>query len=123
VDWRDQLRWLIDAFARERVEKRDTGSAKRTRITTIVLTAVGFLGELRPFLAIALGLKARGHEVIVAASACYQEKVKLLRLGFRAIWPDSALVNDVARMRRFLDQRWGTIGRLREYVLPVLREF
>ncbi len=54
----------------------------------VVLTAVGSLGDLHPYIAIALGLKARGHEAVVATSACYREKVEALayllqlRLGF-----------------------------------------
>ncbi len=34
----------------------------------IVLTAVDSLGDLHPYIAIALGLKARGHEAVVATN-------------------------------------------------------
>lgn len=50
---------------------RSSGKARR-----IVLTAVGSLGDLHPYIAIALGLKSRGHEAIVAASECYRNKVE-----------------------------------------------
>ena len=33
----------------------------------IVLTEFGTLGDLHPFLAIALGLRKRGHQVIIAS--------------------------------------------------------
>jgi UDP:flavonoid glycosyltransferase YjiC (YdhE family) len=87
-----------------------------------VLTAVGSLGDLHPYLAIALGLKARGHEAIVATSACYRQKIEALGLGFRVVRPDSDFVADPAVMRRFMHLRWGTIRVLREFILPLLRD-
>ena len=88
----------------------------------IVLTAVGSLGDLHPYIAIALGLKARGHEAVVATGACYQKKVEALGLGFRAVRPDSIFVTDPAVMPRFMHPRWGTFRVLRELILPALRE-
>ena len=40
----------------------------------IVLTAVGSLGDLYPYLAIGVGLRARGHETVIATSECYRPK-------------------------------------------------
>ncbi len=94
----------------------------RGRPRRIVLTATGSLGDLHPYIAIALGLKARGHEAILATSACYQKKVEALGLGYRTLRPDSALIADPAVMPRFMHSRWGTIRCIREWILPVLRE-
>src|SRR3954464_15745832 len=88
----------------------------------IVLTAVGSLGDLHPYIAIALGLKARGHEAIVATSGCYRQKVEALDLGFRPMRPDFALVTDPTVMPRFMHPRWGTIRVIRELTLPHLRD-
>ncbi len=66
----------------------------RDRPRRIVLTATGSLGDLHPYIAIALGLKARGHEAILATSACYQKKVEALGLGFRPVRPDFIFVTD-----------------------------
>jgi UDP:flavonoid glycosyltransferase YjiC (YdhE family) len=88
----------------------------------IVLTAVGSLGDLHPYLAIAVGLKERGHEAIVATSACYRRKVEALGLCHRTIRPDSDCVTDPAVMRRFMDLRWGTFRCLREFIVPALVE-
>ncbi len=88
----------------------------------IVLTAVGSLGDLHPYVAIALGLKERGHEAIIATSACYQNKVEALGLGFRPVRPDFIFVTNPAVMPRFMHPRWGTFRVLRELILPVLRE-
>jgi UDP:flavonoid glycosyltransferase YjiC (YdhE family) len=88
----------------------------------ILLTTIGSLGDLHPYIALALGLRARGHEAIVASSACYRRRIEALGLGYRPIRPDSAIVFDPAGMRRFMELRWGTIRCLRDFILPVLRE-
>ncbi|MFO0891086.1 MAG: glycosyltransferase [Isosphaeraceae bacterium] len=88
----------------------------------VLLTAVGSLGDLHPYIAIALGLKARGHEAIVATSACYRQKVEALGLGYRVLRPDSPSVTDPVVMPHFMHPRWGTARSIREYLLPVLRE-
>jgi rhamnosyltransferase subunit B len=54
----------------------------------IVLTTVGSLGDLHPYVAIALGLQARGREAILATGACYRRKIEALGIGFRAVRPD-----------------------------------
>jgi rhamnosyltransferase subunit B len=88
----------------------------------IVLTALGSLGDLHPYVAIALGLQARGHDVILATSECYRRKIEALGLGFRAVRPDSDWVTDPDVMRRLMDPRTGTVRAVREVLLPVLRE-
>jgi rhamnosyltransferase subunit B len=93
------------------------GSGKR-----VVITAVGSLGDLHPYLAIALGLQARGHEAIIATSECYRQKVLALGLGFRPLRPDSEVVGNPDMMRRFMDPRRGTERVLRKWIMPVIRE-
>jgi UDP:flavonoid glycosyltransferase YjiC (YdhE family) len=80
------------------------------------------LGDLHPYVAIALGLRARGHEAVLATSECYRRKIEALEIGFRAVRPDSDWVADPEVMRRVTDLRWGTMRVLREVLLPVLRE-
>ena len=96
-----------------------SGAQKGKRI---VLTTFGSLGDLHPYVAIALGLKARGHEPVVATGECYRRKVEALGLGFRAVRPDAAIVSDRAAMRRFMSWRWGTFRVLRDYILPSIHE-
>ena len=60
----------------------------------IAVTTFGSLGDLHPYLALALGLRARGHDVIVATGECYRNKIGALGLGFAAVRPDSAWVTD-----------------------------
>jgi rhamnosyltransferase subunit B len=47
----------------------------------ILLTTTGSLGDLHPFLAIGLGLQARGHTVTIATSDLYRAKIE--QTGFR----------------------------------------
>jgi UDP:flavonoid glycosyltransferase YjiC (YdhE family) len=87
----------------------------------IVFTTLGSLGDLHPYLAIALGLKARGHEAIVATGDCYRAKIESLGLGYRPLRPGCAWVTDIKIMRRFM----GRLGLVRigtELVLPALRD-
>jgi hypothetical protein len=39
----------------------------------IDLTTFGSLGDLHPYIAVALGLQARGHEAVIATSAAYRQ--------------------------------------------------
>jgi rhamnosyltransferase subunit B len=93
-----------------------------SRRRRIVLTALGSLGDLHPYVAIALGLKARGHEAVLATSECYRSKIEALGLGFGPLRPNSDFVSDPDVMRWGMDPHWGTIWIIRELVLPALRQ-
>src|SRR5690348_7676326 len=54
----------------------------------IVFTPWGSLGDLHPYLAVALEMKRRGHDVLVATSNVYREKVEGEGLRFHAVRPD-----------------------------------
>jgi UDP:flavonoid glycosyltransferase YjiC (YdhE family) len=69
----------------------EPGAAVRKR--RIVLTTLGSPRDLHPYIAVALGLKARGHEAVIATSECYRQKVEALGLGFRAVRPDYPAVD------------------------------
>ncbi len=97
------------------------GSGVTHRGRRIVITTWGSLGDLLPYLAIGLGLKARGHDVILAAAECYRRKVEALGLGFRPVRPDCTWLADPDVLRRLSHPRWGLI-RVARTVLPALRE-
>jgi hypothetical protein len=65
----------------------------------VVVTTFGSLGDLHPYLALALGLRARGHDVVVATGKCYRDKIEALGLGFAPVRPDSDWVIDPEMMR------------------------
>jgi UDP:flavonoid glycosyltransferase YjiC (YdhE family) len=88
----------------------------------IVLAAFGSWGDVLPYTAIALGLKERGHQAILATSACYREKVEGLGIAFRTLRPDSDWVSNPQLMRRRSSLGLGLIRVATEWVLPPLRE-
>jgi UDP:flavonoid glycosyltransferase YjiC (YdhE family) len=57
----------------------DPANYRRRRI---VLTTFGSLGDLHPYIAVALGLRERGHEAIIATSGSYRQKVRRWASGF-----------------------------------------
>jgi UDP:flavonoid glycosyltransferase YjiC (YdhE family) len=99
----------------------DKTSAAHTR-RRIVVTTLGSLGDLHPYVAIALGMQERGHDVIVATGECYGPKIKALGLGFAAVRPNCDWVADAAVMRRIMQPQRGLERIMREVLLPVLRQ-
>ena len=87
----------------------------------IVVTTFGSLGDLHPYLALALGLRARGQDTVVATGERYRDKIEALGLGFAAVRPDSAWVTDPEKMRWFSHRQWGLI-RVAKMQLHWLRE-
>jgi len=54
----------------------------------IVLSTFGSFGDIHPYIAIALELKARGHSPVIATSEVYREKMDALGLELHAVRPD-----------------------------------
>jgi rhamnosyltransferase subunit B len=89
----------------------------------IVLTTFGSLGDLHPYIAIALGLQARGHEAILATSAYYGDKIKKLGIGFRPVRPDFPDVEKNPEiMSQIMDLRRGGEYVIRDMAMPVLAD-
>jgi rhamnosyltransferase subunit B len=100
--------------------EQDASAAKKR----IVLTTFGSHGDLHPYLAVALGLKARGHEPVMATCACYRQKVEAAGIGFHSVRPDVPgwPAVDPAFMQRIMDRRKGMERLFREMLMPALRE-
>ncbi|WP_051382823.1 glycosyltransferase [Gloeobacter kilaueensis] len=54
----------------------------------IVLVTYGSLGDLHSYLAVAIGLRERGHDVLLATSANYRLKVEGEGVAFHPLPPD-----------------------------------
>lgn len=54
----------------------------------IILSTFGSFGDIHPYIAIALELKARGHSPVIATSEVYREKMDVAGIEFRPIRPD-----------------------------------
>jgi len=78
----------------------------------IVLSTFGSFGDIHPYLAIALELKARGHSPVIATSEVYREKMDALGLEFRPVRPDMPSYDDTEELIRLsaelIDPKGGT---------------
>ena len=89
----------------------------------IVLTTFGTLGDVHPYIALALSLQARGHDVLIATSNYYRQKIEAHGLGFRPVRPDRPdLEADPNLARRVMDARKGGEYIIRNMMMSVLRE-
>lgn len=87
----------------------------------IVITTIGSYGDLHPYIALGLGLQSRGHDVAIATSESYRDKVVAGGLRFSPIRPnldDFGPFVEIAR--RVYDPRKGAEYIVRELLLPSL---
>ena len=104
-------------------QQRQAARTDAPRSARIVLTTFGSLGDLHPYIALALGLKQRGHDAIIATSPFYREKVEPLGIGFRPVRPDEPdWKADPTMMARIMDARGGTRVVLCELIMPAIRD-
>jgi rhamnosyltransferase subunit B len=87
----------------------------------IVISTIGSYGDLHPYIAVGRGLRARGHEVLIATSARYAANVERAGLKFHAVFPDFADLGDEEEIvRRVYHPRRGAETLVREVILPHL---
>lgn len=89
-------------------------------MSRIVLTTWGSLGDLHPMLALSLELRDRGHQIILATTESYRNKVESLGLEFRSIRPD--LPEDPQLISRMMDPKTGSKVVLKDTVLCNVRD-
>jgi len=87
----------------------------------IVLTTHGTLGDLHPFIAIALEMRKRGHHPVIATSEYHRRKIEAEGIEFHAVRPD-IFFHDKEHHRRLTEPRRGIECVIREFMLPVLRQ-
>ena len=86
----------------------------------IVLAAAGSFGDLFPTIGLAIGLRRRGHEPIVATSPHYRALVEGEHLSFHPVRPDLDPF-DASILARVMDPRHGSRAVVCELVMPALR--
>ena len=88
----------------------------------IVFATFGSLGDLHPYIAIALELKRRGHRPLVATTDYHQEAVESVGVEFAPIRPSAADMGDPAELvRKLFDPAKGPEYLIRELVMPHVR--
>ncbi|HEU5430826.1 MAG TPA: glycosyltransferase, partial [Thermomicrobiales bacterium] len=89
----------------------------------VVLATFGSPGDLNPYLAIALELRRRGHEAVIATSACYRHRVESLDLGFHPVRPDQDLATPDPDFVDRLRKNWRSPATVfQEMFWPALEE-
>jgi UDP:flavonoid glycosyltransferase YjiC (YdhE family) len=92
-------------------------------MSRIVLATAGSLGDLHPYLAVGIELKARGHDVVIATMESYRRKIQDENLGFAPVRPDIAPQEYSPEVyRKANDLRTGSTYMVREMVLPFVGE-
>jgi UDP:flavonoid glycosyltransferase YjiC (YdhE family) len=86
-------------------------------VKRILLATTGSLGDLHPILAIALGLKERGHAAVIATSNSYREKVLGTGLEFAPMGPHFD-PQGTEVTRKAMDPRKGPEFLIREILYP-----
>lgn len=67
----------------------------------ILFATFGSLGDLHPYLAVAVALRRRGHRPLIATHASHADRVRAEGVDFHAVRPDPAdHADDAAVMRR-----------------------
>ncbi len=85
----------------------------------ILIATTGSLGDLHPYMAVALELRARGHSVRIATANAYRRKVERAGLDFAPMGPhlDPA---DARVMREAMDLKRGPEYLLRQLLYPAI---
>lgn len=86
----------------------------------VVLTTIGSLGDLHPYMALALELRKRGYEVVIATSELYRFKVQAEGIEFYPVRPNLSFNKET--VRRAMDPNEGAKYIHFELVLPHLRD-
>ena len=87
----------------------------------IVLTCVGSLGDLFPYIALAGELQRRGHRPAVATVPVHRERVEAAGIAFHPIRAATFTDPTPELVRRVFDGRKGVEYIVRELILPSLR--
>ncbi|HKP37748.1 MAG TPA: glycosyltransferase [Pyrinomonadaceae bacterium] len=87
----------------------------------IVFATHGTLGDLHPYLAIALELQHRGHQPLIATSQYHRAKIEAAGIEFHPLRPDYSL-DDKDLHRRLTEPKRGMERIIREFMLPALRD-
>src|SRR5256885_5380091 len=91
----------------------------------IVISTFGSFGDVHPYIAIALELKARGHTPVIATSEVYREKMDALAIEFHPVRPEMPSYDQPEVMadviEGVMDPRAGG-ERVMEMLLPYLRD-
>jgi UDP:flavonoid glycosyltransferase YjiC (YdhE family) len=74
-------------------------------------------------MAVAIGLKQRGHHPLIATAEVYRNKIEAEGIDFAPVRPDiGAMADNKALLEKIWDPKNGTKFLLRDYILPALEQ-
>lgn len=88
----------------------------------IVITTWGSFGDVNPYLALGLGLRERGHEVVLCMPPFYEPVIRGAGLGFAPGAPDADPALDPEMVRKCMHPRRGAEAIFRDVLIPALGE-
>jgi len=87
----------------------------------IVFTTFGTLGDVNPLIALALEMRRRGHDPVLAVPEMFRSRIEPLGIGFHRIRPDQDPA-DSRLVAMIYDIKKGTERGLREFLFPAIRQ-
>jgi rhamnosyltransferase subunit B len=89
----------------------------------VVFAPWGSFGDLHPYLAVAIEMKSRGHNVLIATSAIYREKVESEGLPLYPVRPDmQPYLDDPEAMAKVMHRYRGPERLFRGIIMPAIRD-
>ena len=90
----------------------------------IVLATFGSYGDMHPYMAIAMELRARGHRPVIASSELYRDKIQAVGFDFVPVRPNIAppQQQDQTMMEKIMEPKSGSGYLLNEVLFPFVRE-
>lgn len=88
----------------------------------ILFSTFGSLGDIHPYLAVALEAARRGHKPIIATSERYRDKIEAQGVEFRAVAPDLPPEDEFGSLaKRVMNEKDGPRFLFEEILVPALR--
>jgi rhamnosyltransferase subunit B len=87
----------------------------------IVFTTFGTLGDANPLIALALEMRRRGNDPVLAVPEMFRSRIEPLGIGFHRIRPDQD-PHDSRLIAMIYDIKKGTERGLREFLFPAIRD-
>jgi rhamnosyltransferase subunit B len=87
----------------------------------IVFTTFGTFGDVNPLIALALEMRRRGHQPVLAVPEMFRPKIEPLGIDFHRVRPDQD-PHDSRLVAMIYDIKKGTERGLREFLFPAIRQ-
>jgi rhamnosyltransferase subunit B len=91
-------------------------------MSRILLTTLGSLGDLHPYIALGLGLRDRGHEIVFVTIKDYQAAIEAVGFEFQPLDADFMNVADPEMVAMMMDRNKGTERVFKDYLMVNLRD-